>query len=94
MLVSGFINGRLIYILEFPFSFNDFVKKLEKQLNRRFPSGDKTGQYLRSANFYYNDFINCKNLKVIFLLKKSKLKDYKNYVIKNFYQFLEKKTEL
>lgn len=60
MLVSGFIDGKLIYIIEFPFRCEKFVKKLEDQLNKRFPDGDIPRQYLRSASFTYEDYINCK----------------------------------
>ena len=58
MLVSGFVDGKLVYIIEFPFQCDSFVAKLRRQLNRRFPTGDVTGQFLRSANFDYKDFIN------------------------------------
>lgn len=34
MLVSGFVDARLIYILEFPFSCREFVQRLEGQLER------------------------------------------------------------
>lgn len=88
MLVSGFVDGKLIYILEFPFRCDSFVSKLRQQLNRRFPNGDVTGQFLRSANFDYRDFIKCKDLKVIFCLPKSELEKYKNNIVKGFYDFL------
>jgi len=88
MLVSGFVDGRLIYILEFPFKCNSFVSKLRKQLNRRFPEGDISGQFLRSANFDYRDYIKCEDLKVVFCLPKSELNKYKNKIVKGFYEFL------
>lgn len=92
MLVSGFIDGKLIYILEFPFCCASFVSKLRRQLDRRFPKGDVTGQFLRSANFDYGDFIKCKDLKVIFCLPKSALEKYKNNIVKEFYKFLTEVT--
>lgn len=74
MLVSGFVDGRLIYILEFPFSDPSFLRKLKEQLLRRFPNGkDIPTEYLRSASFYYRDFIECKNLKIVYLLDKRQL---------------------
>jgi len=60
-------NNLIADILEFPFKCGSFISKLEKQLNRRFPHGDITGQFLRSANFDYRDYIECKDLKVVFL---------------------------
>lgn len=88
MLVSGFVDGRLIYIIEFPFRCESFVKKLNQQLERRFPKGDVTGQFLRSANFDYRDYISCKDKRIIFLLPKSKLEKYKQNIVKGFYKYL------
>jgi len=88
MLVSGFVDGKLIYVIEFPFRCESFVKKLNQQLERRFPNGDVTGQFLRSANFDYRDYISCKEMKIIFLLPKSELEKYKQDIVKNFYKFL------
>ena len=88
MLVSGFVDGRLIYIIEFPFKCKSFVSKLKKQLNKRFPNGDKSGEYLRSASFSYRDYIGCKDLKIVFCLPKSELKKYEKNIVRDFYKFL------
>lgn len=88
MSVSGFVDGRLIYILEFPFRCNSFASKLRQQLNRRFPNGDVRGQFLRSANFDYRDFMECDDLRVVFCLSKSELEKYRNNIVKGFYRFL------
>lgn len=66
MLVSGFIDGRLVYILEFPFLEESFTARLEIQLQKHFPEGDETGRFLRSANFDYRHFIESENLKVVY----------------------------
>ena len=94
MLVSGFVDGRLIYILEFPFSCPSFLRNLKKQLLRRFPNGkDILNEYLRSASFYYRDFIEYKNLKIVYLLDKRQLMDFKPYIVRDFYKFLEGKAK-
>lgn len=94
MLISGFVNGKLIYILEFPFNYHEFVTQLKRQLMRRFSDGkDKTGQFLRSANFHYKHFISCPDLKIVYLLSKTNLGKYKPYIVKSFYEFLEKKAK-
>jgi len=93
ILVSGFVDGKLVYILEFPFRCPSFVNKLKEQLEKAFgenQEGRKKGQYLRSANFDFKDYIDCKDLKVVFCLPKSKLKKYKNYIVEDFYKFLMK----
>jgi hypothetical protein len=97
MLVSGFVNGKLIYIIEFPFNFRDFLKNLETQIRkwRKKLKGSKStkGQFLRSANFNYKDFIKCSDLKIIYLLNKTELSKYESYIDKRFYKFLKAKTK-
>ncbi|MEW6103695.1 MAG: hypothetical protein AB1630_07795 [bacterium] len=94
VLISGFVDGKLIYILEFPFNYPKFTKHLEGQLLKRFKGGrDITGQFLRSANFDYKYFIDSPNLKIIYILKKDKLEGYKPYIVKDFYEFLKKKAK-
>ena len=93
MLVSGFVDGKLIYIIEFPFSSKDFVDNLERQLIKRFPNGDKTNNYLRGASFNFNHFINSANLKIVYLLNKKSLADYKDYINHQFYLWLCTKTQ-
>lgn len=94
MLVSGFVDGRLIYILEFPFSCPTFIKNLEKQLMHRFPKGkDIPNEYLRSASFGYRQFIQCKNLKIVYITDKKELQKHQQHIIGDFYKFLEGKAK-
>ena len=87
MLISGFVDGKLIYIFEFPFSNQDFTKKLKNQLEKAFPNRQRrTGTFLRSANFNFNDFIFSNNFKIVFLLSKEELKEYKEFFNGNFFQ--------
>jgi hypothetical protein len=94
MLVSGFIDGKLIYIIEFPFNCPDFIANLEKQIKRWQSklkgSRSVKGQFLRSATFDYKHFINCPKLKIVFLLNKKELSKYKTYIANGFYEFLMK----
>ena len=97
LLVSGFVDGKLIYIIEFPFSSSDFVKNLEIKIQKwqRKLKGSKStkGQFLRSADFDYKDFIKNLNLKIVYLLNKAELLKYKPYISKDFYEFLEGKAK-
>ncbi len=88
MLTSGFVNGKLIYIIEFPFNCETFVERLKRQLKKRFPNGDISGQFLRSANFDYRDYVNSEKIKTVFLLGKSELEQHVDYVNRKFYEFL------
>jgi len=54
MLISGFVNGRLVYVMEFPYVY--LIKRVTEQLTRRFPDGDVTNQYLRSASFTFKSY--------------------------------------
>lgn len=97
MLISGFIDGKLIYIIEFPFNCPDFVNNLEKQIKKwkEKLTGSKSlrGQFLRSASFDYRHFIKCPKLKIVFLLKKEELLKYKDYITDGFYEFLNRNAE-
>ena len=94
MLVSGFIDGKLLYIIEFPFNCPDFIANLEKQIKRwqgKLKSSKSVkGQFLRSATFDYKHFMNCPKLKFVFLLDKKELSKYKTYIANGFYEFLMK----
>ena len=92
MLVSGFIDGQLVYILEFPFCTDTFIQKLEEQLKKRFPDGDKSGEYLRSASFSFKDFTNKENLKCVYVIEKKKLESMSPYINSSLYEYLLEKA--
>lgn len=94
ILVSGFVDGKLIYVLEFPFKTKSFIAKLEKQLRKQF--SDKIhikGRYLRSASFGYQDYIYSNGIKVIFLLSQKELGAQRMYFSKKFFNFLYEKAK-
>jgi hypothetical protein len=79
ILSSGFLDGELLYIIEF--SFNLISERLESQLK------NIKGPYLRGASFSYNH-IKIKNLIKINFINKEKIKDSIVFFNKNFYNFL------
>ena len=87
MLISGFVNGELVYILEFPFNCSSFTERLKKQLIKRFPNNDLPGEFLRSANFIFEHYKNCRNFEIIHLDKHKLLKNKTNFT-RNFFEFL------
>jgi len=93
MLVSGFVDGILIYIFEFPFTHGPFVNRLRNQLNKRFPEGDLTSQFLRGANFYYKDYWGCDDLKIVYILSKKRIEKFERFISRDFYKFLLTKAE-
>ncbi len=97
MLVSGFIDGKLIYIIEFPFNFHTFVINLEDKIKKweSKMKGSKSlkGQFLRSADFDYKDYIESPHLKIVYLVNKSELSKYRNYIVKGFFEYLWRNTK-
>ena len=61
------------------------IKKWQSKLK-----GSRTtkGQFLRSADFDYKDYINSPNLKIVYLLSRVQLEKYEAYIVKGFYNFL------
>jgi len=85
MLVSGFAEGKLLYILSFPFSC--LRKALETQLFKQFPNRQRQkNSYFRSANFNYKDFKDCSELEVVFISEE--IDDYAKALNKGFFSWL------
>lgn len=94
MLISGFVDGKLIYIIEFPFKNKDFCNKLRTQLEKKFPNKTRNeGNYLRSCNFSFKDYMYSNNFKIKFLVKKSELKEFECCINCKFYNELVKYAE-
>lgn len=93
VLVSGFVDGKLIYVLEFPFKTKVFVKNLNTQLEKHFPERKHIkGNFLRSASFTFKNYIYSQELKIIFLLSRQELENYRAYISKKFFDFLYEKS--
>jgi hypothetical protein len=91
MLFSGFIDGKLIYVFKLPYDDELFLSKLELQLKKRFPNGDISGEYLRSANFTFTHYKESKNLSKIYSISKTELTHYQDYVNRDLYTYLMEK---
>ncbi len=91
MLISGFIDGKLIYIFEFLLKNEDFTNKLKLQLEKAFPNRErKSGTFLRTASFDFKDFIFSNNFKINFILSRKELEEYIEFFNGNFYRELIK----
>ncbi|MBI4216020.1 MAG: hypothetical protein HY687_01305 [Chloroflexi bacterium] len=92
MLVSGFVDGELGYILEFPFSHNSFTAELKRQLDKRFPGGRRPkGQYNRSTGFSFIHYQDCRDLKVIFVTPH--LDSLRSHLTRQLYDFLKSRSK-
>lgn len=86
-LVSGFVDGRLIFILEFPFAYSGFCARLKEQLDNRFHGHIETGLYLRSASFSHRNYQDCPQLALNYLSKEL-LNKYSQSFTRGFYRLL------
>jgi hypothetical protein len=83
MLVSGFQNGKLFFIAEFPYT--SIAERIEYLLNKKLPNGDMKGHYVRNASFTYNHWIH-HPYKVLFL--RDNIAAYKPIFNKKFFSAL------
>lgn len=90
MLIASFIDGRLIYIFRFPFKSERFVDRIKHQLKNKFPDGDRSGYFLRSASFGLNHYKDISNLDVEVFVNRKELLEYKPYITNGLYCFIEK----
>lgn len=81
LLSSGFIDGELQYIIEFPF------KAVYKKLKEQLPEKRTLGTYTRMASFNFSHYSNYPAIKIIYL-NKNAIERNQQYFNKKFYQFL------
>ena len=93
MLVAGFVDGKLIHIFEFSFNEQDFTARLQEQLERQFPNGDITNQYLRSAQFLFKHYKDAESLKTIYIVSKQELVKAQPYITGPLFKHLEKESK-
>ena len=88
MVVAGFIDGQLIFVLEFPFKHKTFMNELKRQLVKRFHgTRDNVGEFLRSASFSFKHYKDSKYL-VVKYVNREALQQNKNRFTKDLYSYL------
>ena len=85
LVISGFVDGKMLYCLEFPFVSTNFLTHLQEQLTKRFPNGDVKGQYLRSASFSFKHYKDTQ-IRIIYVCKE--LEDYQQFLEKSLFEYL------
>ena len=89
LLLSGFVDGRIVYILEVPFNASGIIARLRKRLRDHLPSGDKPGRYLiGAASFGFRDYKDSGELMVNFILPPEGLQQHRPCISQKFYAFL------
>lgn len=82
ILISGWIDGCIIYILEV--AYKDMVSHIEPQLKKHLPNGDIKNTYVRSVSFSHIHYKNTYKIRWI----SDNLTDYKKWINKNLYDEL------
>lgn len=85
ILSSGFIDGELQYIIEFPFSV--ISSRMKYNLDNRFYGHRPEGVYLRSSSFNFTYIADSSLLKIVYL-NKDAIKRSEKYYNSKFYDFL------
>lgn len=84
ILVSGFVDGQLVYILQFP--FHCLEKEIRRQLDNFFKRRRRPGEYLRSASFSFKHYKNSPELQVVY--KAPDLNRFKSFLTKDLFELL------
>ena len=88
VLVAGFVDGNLIYVLELP--IRCLESTLKKQLQRLGPR--QKGTYLRSGRFSYRNYIECPEVNLVFL--RSEWEQYSKFLTRDFHTYLRRLKQL
>jgi hypothetical protein len=88
MLVSGFLDGKILFVISFNYNSTDFTNEIERQLTKHLPDGDIVSRYVRSIKFSYKHFIHSDSMKIEYL--SSELHDFKSRFTKPFFDMIIK----
>jgi len=88
MLVSGFLDGKILFVMSFNYNSSDFTKEIERQLTKHLPDGDIVSRYVRSVKFSYKHFISSDSFKIEYLTPE--LVKFENRFTKPFYSYIIK----
>ena len=88
MMVSGFLDGKVLFVISFNYNSTDFVTEIERQLTKHLPDGDVVSRYVRSVKFSYKHFNTSDSLKIEYL--SSDFKKFENKFTKPFLSFILK----
>lgn len=84
LLISGFVHGKLVYVLEAKFSC--ISEHLYQLLKKRFPETRQKGEYLRSASFSLKDYKDCEQLRLAYL--RADWEAFADYLSRDLLNFL------
>lgn len=85
VLVAGFVDGNLLYVLEVP--IESLQARLKEQLDRKFGGKRPSGVFLREASFSFRVYRGDSRVRCLFL--HPRWREYQQYLTKPFRQYLE-----
>ena len=88
-LSSGFVDGRLLYIIKFNFKSFDLQENFKRLLTKHFPDGDVPGSFLRSATFDFRHYIKDGNTKIVYKIGIDELIEYEKFFHRDFLKYLK-----
>jgi len=86
VLVAGFVDGKLVYVLEVP--FESLLNTLKAQLDRQFGGERPKGVFLRSANFSFRDYADDASVRCLFL--NPQWRNFADLLTRDFRTYLER----
>lgn len=87
MLISAYINGVLMFIIEFPFGHPTFKQHIKRMLEKQLPNGDKPGRS-RTISFGYNQYKDCSDARLLYITGDDNKRILKGSCTKHFYTYL------
>ena len=87
MLISAYINGVLMFVIEFPFKHHTFEQHIHRMLKQALPDGDKPGR-AKTISFGYNQYKDCADAKLLYLTHEGNHKVLKGACSKHFFSYL------
>jgi len=91
ILISGFVDGRLVYIIEFPFTSTGVLDKLRTQLNKKLPNGDVPNEYVRGAGISYLNYIDGGDVKLVYCAPN--FESFEAHIVKRFFAWLKQEAK-
>jgi hypothetical protein len=82
LMISGFVNGELIYVYEVPHNFKPFMEHIETKTIDSISKGKRV-----LPTFSYTNYKDCKDIKLIY--RRDNIDDYYDYMTGPFFQFVK-----
>lgn len=87
MLLSGYVNGVLLYMISFNFNDPVFLGKMKEAMQKKLPNGDKINHGAK-ISFSYLWYKDCESLEVLYVSKNANRNILKAVSTKKFFIFL------